>query len=109
GGWMAIATMAVMILFVILGVLTMFKAMALAVVVLLVTRVISAEEAKDSVQFNILLLIASAFGIGAALEQSGAAAWVASGIVGFAQPLGMIAVLVFVYVLTNVFTELITN
>lgn len=108
-GWMAVTTLAVLILFVILGVLTMFKAMAVAVVILLVTRVISAEEAKDSIQFNILLLIASAFGIGAAIEESGAATWVASGIVHFAQPLGMIAILVFIYVLTNIFTELITN
>lgn len=87
----------------------MFKAMAVAVVILLVSRVISAQEAKESVQFNILLLIASAFGIGAAIEESGAAAWVSSGIVHFAQPLGLIAVLVFIYILTNIFTELITN
>src|SRR5699024_10107533 len=73
------------------------------------TKVLRAEEAKDSVQFNILLLIASAFGIGAAIESSGTAQWVATGIVEFAQPLGLVAVLVCVYLLTNVFTELITN
>ncbi|WP_010529517.1 SLC13 family permease [Lentibacillus jeotgali] len=108
-GWIAVSTLLVMILLVVFQVLSMFKAMSLAVIILLVTKVITPEEAKKNVQFNILLLIASALGIGAALDETGAARWVASGLVQIGQPLGTFALLVFIYLITNVFTETITN
>jgi di/tricarboxylate transporter len=108
-GLFAIATLVTMILLVTFNVLTMFKAMSLVVVILLAGRIINADEAKKSVQFNVLLLIASAIGVGAALDQSGAAKWVASGLVEFGKPFGLIAILFLVYLLTNIFTEMITN
>ncbi|HET7578181.1 MAG TPA: SLC13 family permease [Bacillales bacterium] len=108
-GWIAIGTLIVMIALVTLNVLSMFKAMSIVVVILLLTRVVTPEEAKKSVQFNILLLIASAFGIGEALTQSHAAKWIAMGIVHATQPFGILAILFFIYLLTNVFTEMITN
>ncbi|WP_085522174.1 SLC13 family permease [Tuberibacillus sp. Marseille-P3662] len=108
-GWIAVSTLLVMILMVTFQVLSMFKAMALAVIILLVTKVITPEEAKKNVQFNILLLIASALGIGTALDKTGAASWVASGLVQIGQPLGIVALLFIIYILTNIFTETITN
>ncbi|HET7615745.1 MAG TPA: SLC13 family permease, partial [Bacillales bacterium] len=108
-GWFTISVLVAMILLVSFHVLSMFKAMSVVVVLLLLGRVVTPEEAKKSVQFNVLLLIASAFGIGEALTQSGAAKWIATGLVNVAQPFGVIAVLLFVYILTNVFTEMITN
>ncbi|WP_273851797.1 SLC13 family permease [Guptibacillus spartinae] len=108
-GWLAIGTLLAMICFVTLGFLSMFKAMALTVVLLLIARVVTPEEAKRSIQFNVLLLIASAFGIGTAILNTGLAAFIADNLVTFSEPLGMIAVLVFMYILTNVFTEIITN
>lgn len=108
-GWITIGTFAVMIGLVTFNVLSMFKAMSFVVVLLLLTRTITAEEAKKSVQFNLLLLIASAFGVGAALTESGTAKWIAQGLVHLAQPFGMVAVLFFIYLLTNIFTEIITN
>lgn len=108
-GLLTIITLSVMILLVAFNVLSMFKAMSFVVVLLLVTRVVTPEEAKKSIQFNVLLLVASAFGIGAALTASGAAKWIATGLVHAAQPFGLIAVLLFIYLLTNIFTEMITN
>lgn len=108
-GWFTIATLATMILLVTFNVLSMFKAMSLVVVILLLTRVITVEEAKKSVQFNVLLLIASAFGIGEAISEVELADWIATGLVQFGQPFGLVAVLVLVYLMTNIFTEMITN
>ena len=87
----------------------MFQAMALAVIIFLVARIITPEEAKRYVQFQVLLLIASAFGVGSAMTETGLAAWIAKGLLAFGEPLGIIVVLFFVYALTNLFTELITN
>ncbi|GAA0485412.1 SLC13 family permease [Salinibacillus aidingensis] len=108
-GWFSIGLLIVMILTVTLGWLSMFKAMALAVLILFGMRIITPEEAKRNVQFNVLLLIASSFGIGVAMTKTGLAEWIAEGILAVGQPLGLLAVLFLMYLLTNVFTELITN
>lgn len=108
-GFITVGLLVGMILLVIFGVLSMFKAMAIAVLILIFSKLVSLEEAKNSISFDILLLIASAFGIGQAIEESGTAKWVASSIVDLAAPFGIAALLVIVYLLTNLFTELITN
>ncbi|MGM7702957.1 SLC13 family permease [Pseudalkalibacillus sp. Hm43] len=108
-GWFNIGLLIAMILLVTFGVLTMFKAMALAVFILIITKMITPEEAKKYIQFDVLLLIASAFGVGAAMKESGLAAFMAKGMLAFGEPLGIFVVLLLVYVLTNLFTELITN
>lgn len=108
-GFFTVAILVIMIALVTFEVFSMFEAMGIAVVVLFATRVITPGEAKKSVQLNVLLLIASAIGIGAALEVTGAATWVASGLVQFGEPFGMLAVLFLVYLMTNTLTEMITN
>lgn len=108
-GWFSISLLVSMILLVAIGWLSMFKAMTLAVFLLILTKMITPEEAKKYIQFNILLLIASALGVGAAMTKSGLATWMAKGLLAVGQPLGLIAILLLVYLLTNVFTELITN
>ncbi|PKR77798.1 SLC13 family permease [Halalkalibacillus sediminis] len=108
-GWLAIGVLISMILLVTLGFLSMFKAMVLAVLILLVGKIISPEEAKGYIQFHVLLLIASAIGVGAAITSTGLADFVAENVLSFVQPLGILAVILVVYFLTNIFTEMITN
>ncbi|WP_298824933.1 SLC13 family permease [uncultured Planococcus sp.] len=108
-GWFSLLVLLGAIILVVVGWLSMFKAMALAVLILLVTKSISMEDAKNDVQFNVLLLIASAFGVGAAMTKTGLAQWAADGLLAIGQPFGLLAILILVYLLTSIFTELITN
>ncbi|MFI8687622.1 SLC13 family permease [Rossellomorea sp. NPDC077527] len=108
-GWFSIGILISMILLVTIGWLSMFKAMTVAVLLLIVTKTITTEEAKRYVQFNVLLLIASAFGVGAAMTKSGLAEWMANGLLTIGEPLGIVVILFLIYLLTNIFTELITN
>lgn len=108
-GWFSIIILLAMIVTVTLGWLSMFKAMALAVLVFLTVKIITPQEAKKYVHFNVLLLIASSFGIGAAMRKTGLAEWVADGLLDFGEPLGLVVILFMIYILTNVFTEIITN
>src|SRR5690606_5254016 len=108
-GWIAISILLTMILLVTFGVLSMFKAMSLAVVLLLLMKVITPADVKQSIQFDVLLLIASSFGIGTAILKTGTAEWIADGLLKITQSSGVIAVLFFVYLLTNIFTELLSN
>ncbi|QGH36251.1 SLC13 family permease [Gracilibacillus salitolerans] len=108
-GWFSLIVLITMILAVTLNVLSMFKAMLLAVFIFIITKIISPEEAKKKIQFHVLLLIASAFGVGTAMTKTGLASWMANGLLEIGEPLGIIAILIAVYILTNIFTELITN
>ncbi len=108
-GWIAITLLLAMVSSVTFGLLTMFEAMLIAVIILLAFKFIDAEEAFSYIQVNVLLLIASAFGVGAALTQSGLAHFIAESMVDFGRPFGIIGIIVILYLVTNIFTELITN
>lgn len=70
------SVMAIMVLAATLGV-SMIVASVTAAFILLLTRSISIREAQNSVIWNILLLIASSFAIGTAMEVTGVAAYFA--------------------------------
>jgi di/tricarboxylate transporter len=80
-----------------------------AAVLMIVTRCISPEEARQSVELNVLVLIACAFGIGAALEKSGAASFIANGIITLFSHYGIVGVLAGMYLVTILFSAIITN
>ena len=72
-------------------------------------RCIDTTDARRSVDWQTLLTIAAAFGLSKALEASGLVATVSQGFVYVAGRLGPYGVLAGVYVLTSIFTEIITN
>ena len=60
-------------------------------------------------QLEVLLIIASSLGIGAAMSKTGLADLLATGLIAVGNPIGVIGILVMMYALTSLFTELITN
>lgn len=79
-----------------------------AAFVMLVTRCVTSKEAQQAVAWNLLVLIASCFAVGAALMKTGVAELLASlvlSIVG-TNPYALIAG---IFLLTAVFTECMTN
>ncbi len=80
-----------------------------AALLMLVTRCIDPDDARKSVELNIILLIACALGIGAALEKTGAAAFIADGIIAVFSQFGNVGVLAGLYLVTILFSALITN
>ena len=89
--------------------LSMFGAALIAAGLLGLTRCVSAEQARKSIDLSVLVAIVAALTIGAAMESTGLAAHVASAILRVFEPLGPWGVLAGVYVLTLLFTELVTN
>jgi len=104
----ALGLLAAMVLTVTLGWLSMLEAALLAAAGMLVTRCCGVERARQNIDWSVLLVIAAAFGIGAALEQTGVAALLAHSIVGLAgdHPWANLAA---IYITTAVFTAIITN
>ena len=107
--FVALASLSVMILLAGLGVLTIFKAAILAAAVLLLTRTVTPTEARRSIEMNVLIVIACAFGISKALDKTGAASYLAGAIVDSVKTLGPLGALGAVYLVTSLLTEVITN
>jgi di/tricarboxylate transporter len=91
------------------GLLPILQASLLGAIALVATRVLTAWEAREAIELDVLLVIAASFGIGAALETSGLAGLLGRGIVGGFSGWGAWAVLLAVSVATMTLTELITN
>lgn len=70
---------------------------------------ISAREAQRAIDLPVLLLIATALGVSRALDSSGAAEWIASHLLAWAQPFGKVAVLAVIVLITGLLTELLSN
>ncbi len=106
--WIAVGIMAGMVLLATLNVLSMLQAAMLAAGMMLLLRCTSASSARKSVDWQVLLVIAASFGMGAALEKTGAANAVAGGLLALAGD-NPWATLALVFVATSLFTNLITN
>lgn len=86
----------------------MFMASAVAAAVLLMTRCVTFSQAYRSVDMQVLLVIIAAFGIGKAMEKTGAAEFIATAMVGLGggSPLMVLSML---YLTTSILTEMVTN
>ncbi|EXJ14618.1 SLC13 family permease [Imhoffiella purpurea] len=105
---MAVLILVSMVAVVTLGWLPMLQASMLAAGLMLATRCINAQAARAAVDWKVLIAIAASFGLGRALEVSGAAGFIAEDLVQLAQDDPWITLAV-VYLVTMLFTELVTN
>jgi di/tricarboxylate transporter len=76
---------------------------------MIVSGCLPTGQAHRAVELPVLLLIAAALGVSKALDSSGAAEWIAGGVVRACEPLGPIAVLAAFVILTGLLTELLSN
>ncbi len=104
----AFAILGGMIALVTFGLLSMLQASLVAAGLMLMTRCISGVAARRSVDWQVLIVIAASFGLGKALEVTGAAEVIAGSLVSAAGGNPYLS-LIIIYLVTMVFTELITN
>ncbi|QDU55772.1 SLC13 family permease [Aeoliella mucimassa] len=107
--WIAGILLCLLIVLMATGIVDTLIAAALVAVAMVLTGCISASEARSSIEWQVLVTIASAFAVGIALENSGVAGQVASGLVEATRGFGPIAALLCIYLLASILTELITN
>ena len=90
-------------------VLPILQLALLAGMAMVATRVLSVSEARNAIDLDVIVLIAAAFGVGAAIETTGLAETIADGLVGAFEPLGTIGIIFGVVLATTLLTEVITN
>jgi di/tricarboxylate transporter len=104
----AVAALVGMVLLATFNIYSLLVAAMLAAGVMILTRCCRISEARRSIDWSVLIVIGAALGIGKALEQSGAAEAIATGVLALAGENPWL-VLLAVYVVTSVLTEVITN
>lgn len=97
-----------MVLLATLGIMPMFQAALIAAGLMILTRSTSSRAARNSIDWSLLVVIAASFGLGRSLEITGAANSIANGLIDLANNNPHITLSV-VYLVTMIFTELITN
>lgn len=90
------------------GWLSMLEAALLAAGLMILTRCISGRVARRAIDWQILVVIAAAFGIGTALQKTGAARAIADNLLGYsgADPLAALAL---IFLATALLSAVITN
>jgi di/tricarboxylate transporter len=104
----AFAILVGMVLAVSVGGMSMLKAGVLAAGLMMLTGCCTPAGARRSIEWNVLLTIAAALGLGLALETSGAAGTLAEALMRVAGDRPWFS-LALVYVMTVVSTEMMTN
>ena len=90
------------------GIFSILEAAFLAAGAMLVTGCISAAKARRSIDLSVVIVIGASFALGTAMMETGAAAAIAD-FFTVSMVLSPLIALIMVYVLTVMFTELITN
>ncbi len=106
--WIARLVLVGMVALVGFEVTSMLAAACLAAIIMVATDCVRVGEAKHSIDWSVLLAVGGGLGIGAAMEHTGGAELIATGIVGLSGTDPLLA-LVTIYGVTNVLAMLITT
>jgi len=87
----------------------MFFFSAVAAMLMVWLKIVPHQKYTKAISWDLLITIACSFGISKAMQNSGLADGIAHTAINFSKNWGPIGVLACVYLITNMFTELITN
>ncbi len=87
----------------------MFFFASITAVLMVWTKLLPSKQYTKYISWDILITIACAFAVSKAMLNSGVADIVAKGIIGISEQYGPMALLAAIYLITNLFTELLTN
>jgi di/tricarboxylate transporter len=107
--WLAAVILFLMVLVNATESMSLMVASLSAAGLMLLTRCLTGEQARRSLDWSVLIAIASAFGIAIAIQKSGAAEVLASRLMDVAAPFGNVGLLVALYAITAVLAGLVTT
>jgi len=106
---LALAILAVVVLIAALKLAPIAIAALGGVAAMILTRCLDWEDAASALSTKVVLLVASSLALGAALEKTGATAWLASAFIGATQGLSAEWVLALLMLLMAAFTNFVSN
>lgn len=107
--WIAGLVLLGMILLTVLHVMPLIAAAGAAAIILVLTRCISRSDAESMIDWKVLVVIGAAFGIAAAIRNSGVAEFLANQILRLQGEFGAFGVLCGIYLVTSIYNAIITS
>jgi di/tricarboxylate transporter len=107
--WYAVAIFGVLILCMVTNIIEPLLAAFFAAFLMIASRCLSTSEARQSIDWPVIIAVGGSFGLGTALEKSGAALFISQQLVDLTSPFGPYATLAAIFLMTMVLNELITN
>lgn len=92
-----------------IGVVSLFKGLLIFIVLSILFNFIKPQEIQRSIDLNLAVIAALSIGVGHAMTESGLAAEIAGIIQWIAGSGGTLALIITLYLVTNLLTEFITN
>lgn len=108
-GYVSLGVFFMMIILTVANFLPLLSAAGLGVIILVLTRTANAGEARRTIDWRVLIIIAMSLGIANAVKQSGLADVLAHIIVRIGDHFGVLGVLASIYFFTSIYTLVITN
>jgi di/tricarboxylate transporter len=90
-------------------VLSIFKLALISTAILLITNIITVSTALKSINWNVIILMGSAIGIGKAVEMTGLAQIAGSFLIEIQYHMGIMGTLILFYLITVALTEILNN
>ncbi|WP_153396534.1 SLC13 family permease [Ornithinicoccus halotolerans] len=107
--WIPVTILLSVVLLAATGLFPILQGALVGAIALVATRVLTPLQARRAIDVEVIVVIASAFGLAAAMQTSGLAETVASGLVGMFGTLGPWGVLLGLVLTTILLTEMVTN
>ena len=109
--WISIGVLVLLVALLTTGAIERVAAIWLCGLLLVLFKCISGPDARRAINFQVLIIIGAAMGIGQAVEQSGLAHVASSSLLDFAQSihLGNYGSLFLIFVMTSIAAQLMTN
>ncbi|MCK4889400.1 MAG: SLC13 family permease, partial [Candidatus Aminicenantes bacterium] len=107
--YLSLTVLTLMIVMMALQVVPVLLAVSTASIILIISGTISPYSARNSIDWKVILVIASAFGIAKGMLNSGVASFLADKIISVSGSLGPIGLIAVIYFITSFYTEIITN
>jgi di/tricarboxylate transporter len=108
-GNLALILLLVLVIAAALELVPILLAAAGTAVLMVLMKILSPEDAQKSIDWSVLLVIASSFGIGKALENSGLSTIVADALVHVSAFSGTMGAIAGIFLITSSYTMIITN
>jgi len=108
-GWIPLVLLLAVVTLAATDVLPILQGSLIAAVLIVLTKTLSPLEARRAVDVEVIIVIASAFGLASAMQSSGLASVIAGGLVDFFGDYGDRGVLLGLVIATMILTEMITN
>jgi len=87
----------------------MFFFAAVTVVLMALMKIFTPKKYTKPINWDVLITIACAIGVSRALQESGAADFIARNTINISKGFGPLGVMAAIFLITNIFTEIITN